>query len=74
MMIVLRYPGNEALERLKNQCLMLWPSYSAFNFDWIFFILAGNNGENTIPDEFFRPDPTTGLGSKLPLGVLKNPH
>ena len=47
-----------ALARLKNSCIMLCHS-SAFIFDRIFFILAGNEDIHNISDEFeIRPDRT----------------
>ena len=42
-----------ALARLKNCC----EHSSAYIFDWIFFILAGNEDIHNISDEFeIRPD------------------
>ena len=47
-----------ALERLKKDLLVCYHS-SAFVFDWIFFILAGNNDNYIVSDEFeIRPDPS----------------
>ena len=46
-----------ALECLKNQYLVLWPS--AFNFDRNFLILGSNKDSHNISDEFeFQPDRT----------------
>ena len=46
-----------ALERLKKYLLACYHS-SAFIFDWIFFILAGNKDNYIVSDEFeIRPDP-----------------
>ena len=51
-----------ALARLKN-CV----HSSAFIFDRIFFILAGNEDIHNISDEFeIRPDPTKDCGVSCP--------
>ena len=61
-----------ALECLKNQYLYCDHS-SAFNFDRIFFILAGNKNNHNISDEFeFRPDLTSDCGVSCPLVFEKS--
>ena len=46
----------------------------AFNFDWIFFILAGNEDNHKILDEIeIRPDPTTDCGVSSDCASEKNP-
>ena len=45
----------------------LWPLDSAFIFDSIFLILAGNKDNHNIADEFkFQPDPITDSGVSCP--------
>ena len=47
---------------------------SAFIFDQIFFILAGNENIHNISDEFeIRPDRTKDCGVSCPLAYEKNP-
>ena len=59
-------PELSALARLKNCCIMLCQS-SAFIFDQIFFILAGNEDIDNISDEFeIRPDRTKDCGVICP--------
>ena len=51
-----------ALERLKNRHKLV-STLSAFIFDWIFFILAGNQDNLLSLDEFeFQPDRTPESG------------
>ena len=59
-------PELSALARLKIavQCC---DHSSAFIFDWIFFILAGNEDIHNISDEFeIRPDRTKDCGVSCP--------
>ena len=59
-----------ALERLKNQTISLLSS-SAFNFNWIFFILAGNKDNYIVSNEVeIRPHPTMDYGVSC-LGQFK---
>ena len=59
-------PELSALARLKNCCIMLCP-LSAFIFDQIFFILAGNEDIHNISDEFeIRPDQNKDYGVSCP--------
>ena len=59
-------PELSALSRLKNCCKMLCHS-SAFIFDRIFFILAGNKDIHNISDEFeIRPERTKDCGVSCP--------
>ena len=61
-----------ALEFLKNQYFVLWPS-SIFVFQWIFFILAGNKNNFNISDEFeFWPDLTSDCEVSCPLVFEKS--
>ena len=54
-----------ALEHLKIQCIM---------FDWIFFILAGNQDYHKRWKEFeFQPDQTSDSGVSCPLASGKIP-
>ena len=55
-----------ALERLKKGLLAFYHS-SAFFFDWIFFILAGNKDKFIVSEEFeIRPDPSMEGGVSCP--------
>ena len=59
-------PELSALAHLKNCCIML-DHCSAFIFDRIFFILAGNEDIYNISDEFeIRPDRTKDCGVSCP--------
>ena len=55
-----------AIERLKNQCTMLW-ALQRIHFDWIVFIFAGNKDSYEILDGFkIRKDPTRVGGVSWP--------
>ena len=61
-------------ERLKNLCIMCEHS-STLMFDWIFFILAGNEDNHKVSNEIkIRPDPTLDSGVSCPWASEKNPY
>ena len=56
-----------ALERLKNQCIILFTHSSAFIFNRNFFILAGEEDSHNISEEVeIRPTSTTVCGVSCP--------
>ena len=67
-----------ALERLKKIPIDLqWEKccdhFSAFIFEWIFFILAGKKNNHKVLNAFeFRPHPTTDYGVSCPLASEKS--
>ena len=64
-------PELSALARLKNCC----EHSSAYIFDWIFFILAGNEDIHNISEEFgIWPDRTKDCGLNCPWASGKNLH
>ena len=67
--------GLAALEHLKNQFIMFstFDHSSAFIFDWIFLILAGNEDSHKISEFEFWPDKTTDCKVSCPGGSRKIP-
>ena len=59
-----------SLEHLKNQTISLL-ALPAFNFDWIFFILAGYKDNNIVSNEFENIFMTCcQVSDRCPLGYL----